>query len=74
MPTVTVNVDEKLKQRMEAHAEINWSHVARSAFEAKVSDLELLERLESGSQLTEADVEELAQLIDENVAERLAKR
>ena len=74
MPTVTVNVDEELKQRMEAHAEINWSHVARTAFEEKISDLELLERLESGSDLTEADVEELAELIDENVAERLVER
>ena len=33
-----------------------------------------LERLESGSDLTEADVEELAELIDENVAERPVER
>ena len=69
-----MNVDEELKQRMEAHAEINWSHIARTAFEAKVSDFELLERLESESELTEADVEKLAEVIDENVAERLVER
>lgn len=72
MPTVTVNVDEDLKEQMEDHPEINWSEVARSAFEAKVDDLELMERLSSDSQLTDDDVDELAEMIDSNVAERLA--
>lgn len=74
MPTITVNVDEELKQRMEAHGEINWSEVARNAFEEKVDDLEMMERLASGSDLTESDIEALADLIDQNVAKRLANR
>lgn len=74
MPTVTVNVDEDLKAQMESHSEINWSEVARNAFAEKVDDLEMMDRLSSDSELTEEDVEELAELIDGNVAERLAKR
>lgn len=74
MPTVTVNVDEELKARMDEHAEINWSHVARTAFEEKVSDLELLDHLSADSKLTESDIDELAELIDRNVADRLAER
>lgn len=74
MPTVTVNVDDDLKERMESHPEINWSEVARSAFEEKIEDLELMERLTAGSELTEEDVDEIAELIDSNVAERLANR
>jgi hypothetical protein len=74
MPTVTVNVDDDLKDRMEEHPEINWSEVARSAFEEKIDDLEMMQRLSSDSELTEDDVDELAELIDSNVAERLASR
>lgn len=74
VPTVTVNVDEELKAEMEEHSEINWSEVARSAFEEKLDDLEVMERLTSESELTEEDVDELAELIDSNVAERLADR
>lgn len=29
MPTITVNVDETLKDRMENHPELNWSEVIR---------------------------------------------
>lgn len=72
MPTVTVNVDDDLKNRMEDHPEINWSEVARSAFEEKMDDLEMMKRLSSDSELTQKDVEELSELIDGNVAERLA--
>ena len=72
MPTVTVNVDDDLKDQMEDHPEINWSEVARSAFEEKIDDLEMMKRLSSDSELTEEDVNELAELIDSNVAERLA--
>jgi len=74
MPTVTVNVDDDLKDQMEDHPEINWSEVARSAFEEKVDDLEMMKRLSSDSELTEEDVDELATLIDSNVAERLADK
>lgn len=74
MPTVTVNVDDTLKAEMENHPEINWSEVARTAFTEKIDDLEMMERLSSESELTEEDVDELAELIDSNVAERLAGR
>lgn len=72
MPSVTVNVDDDLKERMDEHPEINWSEVARGAFREKLDDLELLERLSSGSELTEEDVDEIAELVDSDVAERLA--
>jgi len=74
MPTVTVNVDEELKEQMEGHPEINWSEIARNAFEEKIDDLEMMERLSSDSELTQDDVDELAELIDTNVAQRLAER
>ena len=71
MPNITVSVDDDLKQKMEKHPEINWSEVARQAFQEKLEDLELMERIASESGLTEEDVEELSRKIDENVADQL---
>lgn len=71
MPSVTVNVDDALKERMEDHPEINWSEVTRRAIEDKIETLELLDELTAGSELTEADVEEITTMIDERARERI---
>jgi hypothetical protein len=65
VPTITVNVDEALKERMERHPEINWSEVTRQAIRGKIEQLELLDELTAESELTEADVSEIAARIDE---------
>jgi predicted transcriptional regulator len=72
MPTITVRVDEDLKERMDRHPEINWSEVTRQAISEKTAGLERLEQLEqlaSGSHATEEDVEEIAALVNEQVAQ-----
>lgn len=72
MPTITVRVDEALKERMDHHPEINWSEVTRQAIADKTAGLERLERLErlaSDSQATADDVDEIAALIDEKIAQ-----
>jgi hypothetical protein len=71
MPNVTVAVDDDLKEQMDDHPEINWSEVARQAIREKIRDLEVMEELVAGSELTEADVDELAAQID-RVATRQA--
>ena len=74
MPTVTVNVGENLKHRMEDHPEINWSEVARQSFQQKLSELgklDLMNELLEDSQLTEDDVDELAALVNDGALERL---
>jgi hypothetical protein len=74
MPTVTVSVDETLKERMKDHPEINWSEVARQSFQTKLSDLsklELMNELLAESQLTQEDVDDLADLVNEGATERL---
>lgn len=72
MPTVTVNVNDDLKGQMESHPEINWTEVARNAFEEKVDDHEMMERPSSEGEPTEEDIDELAEFIDSTVAKRLA--
>lgn len=70
MANVTVSVDDTLKEQMENHPEINWSEVARRAIREKLHDLEVMERLVEGSELTEEDIEELAAEIDRRATDR----
>jgi predicted translin family RNA/ssDNA-binding protein len=74
MPSITVNVDDDLKDRMEEHPEINWSEVTRQAIQEKVETLELMDELTSGSELTESDVADIADRINEAGRERVEKQ
>ncbi|WP_135828890.1 hypothetical protein [Halorussus halobius] len=71
MPTITVNVDDDLKRRMEKHPEINWSEVTRQAIQEKIEALDVMDELTSGSELTESDVAEIADRINEGARERV---
>ncbi|AKH97342.1 hypothetical protein [Halanaeroarchaeum sulfurireducens] len=71
MPTITVNVADDLKERMEKHPEINWSEVTRQAIQEKIETLEVMDDLTSGSKLTENDVQEIADKINERGPERV---
>jgi hypothetical protein len=66
VPTITVNVDDDLKKRMQKHPEINWSEVTRQAIQEKIETLEVMEELTSESELTESDVQEIADKINES--------
>ncbi|MEF8785508.1 MAG: hypothetical protein V5A45_06205 [Haloarculaceae archaeon] len=71
MPTITVSVDDDLKERMEKHPEINWSEVTRQAIREKVENLELLDQLTADSELTESGVEEIATKINQSARKRV---
>ena len=73
MPSITVNVDDDLKERMEKHPEINWSEVTRQAIQEKVETLELMDELTSESELTESDVQEIAEKINESGRKRVER-
>jgi len=71
MPSITVNVDDDLKERMESHPEINWSEVTRQAIEEKIETLEVMDELASESNLTESDVQEIADRINDSGRKRV---
>lgn len=71
MPSITVNVDDDLKDRMEQHPEINWSEVTRQAIQEKIKTLDVMAELTSGSQLTESDVAEIANKVNESARDRV---
>lgn len=74
MPSITVNVDDDLKERMNEHPEINWSEVTRQAIQEKVETLEVMDELTSESDLTENDVTEIADRINERGRERVEEQ
>jgi len=49
---------------MDEHPEINWSEVTRQAIQDKIETLEVMDELTSESELTESDVQEIAQKIN----------
>ncbi len=71
MPSITVNVDDDLKERMEDHPEINWSEVTRQAIREKIETLEVMDELTSESELTESDVQDIAKKINESRRKRV---
>ena len=71
MPTITVNVDDDLKDRMDNYPEINWSEVTRQAIQEKIEALEVMDELTSESDLTESDVQEIADKINESGRKRV---
>ena len=74
MPTVTVNVDDDLKERMEKHPEINWSEVTRQAIRNKIEKLELMDELTADSELTDEDVDEIAAKIDGSARKHIEEK
>jgi predicted transcriptional regulator len=56
---------------MENHPEINWSEVTRQAIREKIETLEVMDELAAESELTESDVREIADRINESGRERV---
>jgi len=52
MVSVTLSVPEELKKDMDSFVDVNWSAVARKAFEEKVDQIEFLKAMAKKSRLT----------------------
>lgn len=72
MPTerMTFTVPDDVKERAQARRDVNWSAVVTKAIEEKLAALELADQLARRSKLTPDDVDEIADLVDEAMAER----
>jgi Arc/MetJ-type ribon-helix-helix transcriptional regulator len=66
----TVRMGEDLKQRMQNHPEINWSHVIREHVHSMLDDIERMNELTANSQLTDDEIDDLAEMINAAAAER----
>lgn len=73
MVNMTLSIPTELKQKMDSFAEINWSAVAREAFDEKIKDLEFIKRFKTKSTLTEADAIKLGKELNKGLAARRKK-
>jgi len=72
MANMTLSVPEDLHKKMRLHTELKWSDVARQAFEKKLKEIELAERLLSKSELTEEDAEMIGHKIKSRIRRRFS--
>ena len=72
MANMTLSVPEELHQRMRQHTELKWSDVARQAFERKLKEVELAEKLLSTSELTDEDAEKIGHKIKSGIRRRFS--
>ena len=70
MVSITLAVPAELKQKMDKFAEINWSAVAREAFNQKISDLEFIKEFKSKSTLTKEEAIKLGRELNKRLAKR----
>jgi len=70
MVNVTLSIPVDLKQKMDLFAEINWSAVAREAFDEKVRDLEFIKKFKAKSTITEEDALKWGRELNKNLAKR----
>lgn len=75
MVNMTLSIPPELYTKLKQHSEINWSDLARHAFEDYLAKIEFADRLSAGSELSEEDALEIGELIKERVWKRhLQKR
>ncbi|MBI2128811.1 hypothetical protein HYU07_01095 [Candidatus Woesearchaeota archaeon] len=55
---------------MDLFAEINWSAVAREAFDEKINDLEFIKKFKAKSTITEEDALKWGGELNRNLAKR----
>jgi hypothetical protein len=74
MTTMTLAVENEIKQKMSSFPEINWSEVARQAFKQKINDLELFRKFKSNSTFTEEDALRLGNEVNKTISKRLKQK
>lgn len=70
MVNVTLSIPQDLKSRMDGFAEMNWSAVAREAFDGKIRDLELIRKFKAKSTFTDADALRLGKELNASLTKK----
>ena len=70
---MTLSIPTELKQRMDSLAEINWSAVAREAFDEKIRDLEFIKKFKAKSTITEKDALRLGRELNKSISKKRQK-
>lgn len=70
MGTLSVSVPDNLREEMIKLDDINWSAVARKAFEEKIKEVGFLRNIANKSKLTDKDADEIAAKINTSMAKK----
>ena len=73
MSTISVSVPASIKEKMALLDEVNWSAVARKAFEEKIREIEFLKEIADKSKLTEKDAKKIGDKINKSMSRRFEK-
>lgn len=73
MPNMTLSIPEELHRKMKRHTELKWSDIARRAFEKKLDEIELTERILRKSELDEKDAERIGHEIKSKMNKRFQR-
>jgi hypothetical protein len=73
MPNMTLSIPEELHRKMKRHTELKWSDIARQAFEKKLGEIELTEKILRNSELDEKDAERIGHAIKSKMSKRLRR-
>jgi hypothetical protein len=71
MVNVTLSIPNELKQKMDTFAEINWSAVAREAFDEKIRDMDFIKKFRAKSTITEQDAIKWGKEVSRALSSRL---
>ena len=75
MVNVTLSIPNELKAKMDSFEEINWSAVAREAFDEKIRDMEFVRQFKAKSKISEEDALRWGKEVSRALSNRLrAKR
>ena len=68
MPNLTLSINAQIQREMKAFLEINWSQVARSAIERKLTKMKFLAEFTKESEISLEDAQELKKKAGKSIA------
>lgn len=68
---MTLSIPDDLHKKMKRHSELKWSEIARQAFEKRISEIELMDKMLENSTLSEEDAEKIGHKINATVRKRI---
>lgn len=71
MPNLTVSLDDETYELVKNHPEVNWSQVAREAFQRKAREVHMWDELLRESELTDEEAIEAGDEAKEAIVDRL---
>lgn len=70
---MTLTVPKEMYKEMKKHKELKWSDIARQAFQKRLLEIKMVDRMLSKSKLTENDAEIIGHKIKHEIRSRLWK-